>query len=205
MKILKATRKNIIVAAEIVNEGGLVVYPTETVYGLGCDPFNIESVKRLLNIKNNRSKPLPVLASSMVDVEKVAFVSSKGKRLASNFWPGSLTLVFSKKPDFPDIVTFGLNSIGLRIPNHNVALRLIRLSGGLLIGSSANKTGEAPSRRVQELSEDLKELVDVILDDGPSTKGIPSTIADLTSNIPRILRDGPISQREILDALAFSV
>ena len=98
MAVLKATTKNITIAAEIVKKGGLVVYPTETVYGLGCDPFNIQSVKRLMKIKKNRSKPLPVLAGSLVDVEKVVIVSQNAKSLASNFWPGSLTMVLSKKP-----------------------------------------------------------------------------------------------------------
>lgn len=203
MAVLKATTKNITIAAEIVKKGGLVVYPTETVYGLGCDPFNIQSVKRLMKIKKNRSKPLPVLAGSLVDVEKVVIVSQNAKSLASNFWPGSLTMVLSKKPDFPDIVTLGWNTVGLRIPDHNVALRLIRSSGGLLIGSSANRTGEPPSRAVKELSEELKEMVDVVLDGGPAAKGIPSTVVDLTSNTPRILRNGPISLQAILEALAF--
>jgi len=202
MTILKATKKNIIVAAQVVRNGGLVIYPTETVYGLGCDPFNVDAVKRLLYVKANRSKPLPVLAASINDVKNVAFVSHNGKRLAAKFWPGSLTFVFSKKPTFPDVVTFGSDSIGLRIPDHDVALRLIFLSGGLLIGSSANRTGEEPPRNVHEISDELKQMVDVVLDGGPAVQGMPSTVADLTSDKPRILREGPISLKMILDALA---
>jgi len=202
MPVLKATKKNIMMAAGIVRNGGLVIYPTETVYGLGCDPFNVEAVKRILNIKANRNKPLPVLAASIIDVENVGFVSPNGKQLAAKFWPGSLTLVFSKKPDFPDFVTFGWDSVGLRVPDNDVALHLIRLSGGLLVGSSANRTGEKPPRTVQELSEELKEMVDVVLDGGPAAQGMPSTVADLTSDEPRILREGPISLKAILDALA---
>jgi L-threonylcarbamoyladenylate synthase len=185
-----------------VRRGGLAVYPTETVYGLGCDPFNAEAVKRILKVKDNRNKPLPVLAASIADADKVAFISSNGKRLAAKFWPGPLTMVFPKKPNFPDVVTFGLDSMGLRIPDHDVALQLIGLCGGLLIGSSANRTGEEPPRRVQEISEELKEMVDVVLDGGAAAQGMPSTVADLTSEKPRILREGPISLEEILDALA---
>ena len=203
MTVLKATKKNIVVAAQVLRNGGLVVYPTETVYGLGCDPFNVEAVKRLLDIKANRSKPLPVLAASIADVENVALISQNGKRLAAKFWPGSLTLVFSKKPTFPYVVTSGWDSVGLRIPDHDVALRLIRLSGGLLVGSSANRTGEKPPRAVNEIFDELKEMVDVVLDDGPAVQGMPSTVADLTSDKPRILREGPISLQAILDALAF--
>jgi len=202
MTLLKATRNNIMVAARIVERGGLVVYPTETVYGLGCDPFNVEAVKRILKVKGDRRKPLPVLAASIGDADKVAFISQIGKRLAAKFWPGPLTLVFPKKPALPDFVTFGRDSVGLRIPDNDVALHLIRLSGGLLIGSSANRTGEEPPRTVQEISGELKERVDVVLDGGPTAQGRPSTVADLTLEKPRILREGPISLKEILDALA---
>ena len=202
MTLLKATRNNIMVAARIVERGGLVIYPTETVYGLGCDPFNVEAVKRILKVKGDRRKPLPVLAASIGDADKIAFISQIGKRLAAKFWPGPLTLVFPKKSALPDIVTFGRDSVGLRIPNNKLALHLISLSGGLLIGSSANRTGEEPPRTVQEISGELKEMVDVVLDGGAAAQGMPSTVADLTSEKPRILREGPISLKEILDALA---
>jgi len=202
MRILKATKSNIMLAAQIVKKGGLVVYPTETVYGLGCDPYNAEAVRRILKVKNNRNKPLPILVANIVDAEKIAFISTTGKKLAAKFWPGPLTLVFPKKSSFPDVVTFGLNTVGLRIPNNNVTLRLIRLCGGLLIGSSANRTGEEPSRTVQEISGDLKEMVDVVLDGGNVTRGISSTVVALISEKPKIIRKGPISLKEILDALA---
>ena len=202
MTILKATENNIMVAAQIVRRGGLAVYPTETVYGLGCDPFNIEAVKRVLDLKGERNKPLPVLAASIGDADKIAFISPNSRKLAAKFWPGPLTIVFPKKPALPDVVTFSLDSVGLRIPNNDIAFHLIRLSGGLLIGSSANRTGEEPPRQVQEISEELKEMVDVVLDGGAATHGMPSTVADLTSEKPRILREGPISLKAILDALA---
>jgi len=202
MKLLKATKNNIMLAAQIVRRGGLVVYPTETVYGLGCDPFNVEAIKRILKVKANRNKPLPLLAASIVNADKVAFISPNGKRLAAKFWPGSLTMVFPKKAALPDVVTFGWDSVGLRIPDSEVALHLIRLSGGLLIGSSANRTGEEPPRAVQEISVELKEMVDVVLDGGATVQGMSSTVADLTSEKPRILREGPVSFEEILDALA---
>lgn len=202
MTLLKATRNNIMVAARIVERGGLVIYPTETVYGLGCDPFNVEAVKRILKVKGDRRKPLPVLAASIGDADKIAFISQIGKRLAAKFWPGPLTLVFPKKSALSDVVTFGRDSVGLRIPDNKLALHLISLSGGLLIGSSANRTGEEPPRQVQEISGELKEMVDVVLDGGAAAQGMPSTVADLTSEKPRILREGPISLKEILDALA---
>jgi L-threonylcarbamoyladenylate synthase len=153
-------------------------------------------------VKGQRNKPLPVLASSIGDAEKIAFISLNGKRLASKFWPGPLTMVFPKKSALPDVVTFGWDSVGLRIPDNDVALDLIRLSGGLLVGSSANMSREEPPRAVQEMSEDLKSMVDVVLDGGATAHGMPSTVADLTAKKLRILREGPVSLEELLDALA---
>jgi L-threonylcarbamoyladenylate synthase len=203
MTVLKATKTNVMKASQIVRRGGLVVYPTETVYGLGCDPLKVQAVKRILDVKGNRNKPLPLLISSIIDAEKVAFLSSRGKKLAAKFWPGPLTIVFPKKQSLSDVVTFSFDSVGLRIPDNNVALQLIRLCGGLLVGSSANRTGEEPPRSIQEISEELKEIADVVLDGGPTIQGIPSTVVDLTLNKPKILREGPISFEAILCALAF--
>jgi L-threonylcarbamoyladenylate synthase len=201
MRILKATRSNILAASRIVIKGGLVVYPTETVYGLGCDPFNVEAVKRVFKVKGKRRKPLPVLASSLNHIERIAYMSQDGKKIAEKFWPGSLTLIFPKKPVLPDIVTCNIDTVGVRIPKHDVALQLISLSNDLLIGTSANKTGEKPPRTVHEAAQQLKEEVDVFLDGGPTTLGRPSTVADLTSKKPRILREGPVSLEEISDTI----
>ena len=203
MSVLKATKNNIMAAAKIVKRGGLVVYPTETVYGLGCNPLDAQAVKRVLDVKGDRNKPLPVLAASMEAGERVAFISQNGKKLAAKFWPGPLTMVFSKKSSLPDIVTFNHDSVGLRIPDNDVALQLISLCGGLLIGSSANITGEKPPRNVQEISENLKGIVDLVLDGGSAVQGMPSTVVDLTLDKLSILREGPISLKEILDDLAF--
>jgi L-threonylcarbamoyladenylate synthase len=203
MTVLKATKNNIMVAARIVERGGLVIYPTETVYGLGCNPLNVEAVQRILDLKGERKKPLPILAASIDDADKIASISPNGKKLAAKFWPGPLTMVFPKKAALPDVVTFGWDSVGLRIPDSDVALHLIRLSGGLLVGSSANRSGEEPPRAVQEISGELEEMVDVVLDGGASAQGKPSTVADLSSEKLRIVREGPISLKELLDALAF--
>ena len=202
MRILKATRDNILTASQIVRTGGLVVYPTETVYGLGCNPFNIEAVKRVFEVKGERRKPPPILASRINHVEKIASMSQAGKKVAEKFWPGPLTLVFPKKLVLPDFVTCNLDSVGVRIPKHDVALQLISLSNGLLIGTSANRTGERPPRNVHEATRQLKEEVDIFLDGGPATLGRSSTVADLTSEKPRILREGPISLKEILDIIS---
>jgi len=199
---VETTKDNILFASRIVKEGGLVVYPTDTVYGLGCDPFNVTAVKRVFRVKGERKKPLPLLASSIEHVEKIASMSPEAKKVAERFWPGPLTLVVLKKPVLPDFVTCNLDSVGVRVPKHDVALQFISLSNGLLVGTSANKTGEKPPRTAHEAAQQVGEEVDVILDGGPVTLAVPSTVVDLTSKMPRILRKGPISFKEISEILS---
>jgi len=198
MRTLKATEDNILTASRIVAGGGLVVYPTDTVYGLGCDPFNIEAVTRVFKVKGERNKPLPILASDVESVKRIVFLSGKAGRVAARFWPGPLTLVIPKKPLLPSIVTCSFTSVGVRVPQHNVALRLIGLSNGLLVGTSANKTGEKPPRTAQEAAEQLGKEVDMILDGGPTPLGAPSTVVDLTQEKAKILREGSVSLEELL-------
>jgi len=198
MRILKATAENILAASKIVRRGGLVVYPTDTVYGLGCDPLNVEAVKRLFKAKGERKKPLPILASDIEHVEKIAYLSERARKIAARFWPGPLTLVVPKKPALPDVVTCNLDSVGVRVPRHDIALHLIHLSKGLLVGTSANKTGEKPSQTAYEAAEQLGKEVSIILDGGPTALGTPSTVVDLTSEKPKILREGPVRLEDIL-------
>jgi len=198
MRILKTTEDNILTASRIVTGGGLVVYPTDTVYGLGCDPFNIEAVARVFEVKGSRDKPLPILASDVESVRRIGFLSERAGRVAARFWPGPLTLVVPKKPLLPDVVTCNLDSVGVRIPQHNVALRLISLSNGLLVGTSANKTGEKTPRTAQEAAEQLRKEVDMILDGGLAPLGVPSTVVDLTRGKPKILREGSVGLEELL-------
>lgn len=200
MKTLRATAENILAASRLIRGGGLVVYPTDTVYGLGCDPFNVEAVKRVFRAKGEREKPLPVLASDMEHAEKIAQLSEGARRVAARLWPGSLTLVLFRKPVLPGLVTRNLDSVGVRIPRHDVALQLIRLSGGLLIGTSANRAGEKSPRTAREAAEQIGRAVDAVLDGGSAPIGVASTVVDLTSKKLRILREGPVSLEDVLEA-----
>lgn len=202
MRILKAALGNIKVAAKIVNEGGLVVYPTETVYGLGCDPLNVDSVERLIRVKGQRHKPLPILACSLSDVGRIARLSELAKEISEKFWPGPLTLVLPRKL-LPNIVTFGSPNIGVRIPRNDIALDLIRLSGGILVGTSANKTGAHPPSTAAEAYRQLKDEVDIILDSGITDLEVPSTVLDLTGEKPKILRQGAVRFEEIFQGDAY--
>jgi len=204
MRVLKATSENIRVASEIVRDGGLVVYPTDTVYGLGCDPLNVKAVQRVFRVKGDREKPLPILTSSVADLEKIADLSDRARRIAAKFWPGPLTMIVPKKPALPSVVTCGLGSVGVRVPKHDVAVQLMRLSDGLLVGTSANRMGEKPPRTAFEAAEQLGEEVDVILDGGPTPLGVSSTVVDLAVEEPKILREGPISYEDISTLLKIS-
>lgn len=201
MRVLKATAKNILETSQMVKKGGLVIFPTDTVYGLGCDPFNVEAVKRIFAVKGERKKPLPVLASDIDSVIKIVHLHENAFKVAMKFWPGPLTLILSKKSTLPDVVTCKLDTVGVRIPQLDIAIQLIRLSGGLLVGTSANKTGEKPARNVSEITEKLGKEVDIILDGGPTLFGKPSTIVDLTVKKPKILRKGSIGLKEIVKVL----
>ena len=198
MRVLKATAKTIVIASETVKRGGLVIYPTETVYGLGCDPLNAKAVERIFEVKGKRRKPLPVLASDLEHIEKIAYLSEKARRIAAKFWPGPLTMVLPKTTILPSTVTANLNSVGVRVPMHETAIQLIYLSDGFLVGTSANKTGEKSPRSAHEAANQIGDKVDIILDGGPTIFGLPSTIVDLTSERPKVVRKGPISIYEIL-------
>lgn len=201
MLLLNATSKNIKKASVVIKNGGLVVYPTDTVYGVGCNPFDVSAVQKLFSVKGERKKPLPLLAHSIEDVERVALLSTYARQISEAFWPGPLTLVLPKKEVLPNVVTCNLKTVGVRIPGHNVAAQLIRLSNGLITGTSANKSGKPPPTTAHEAAGQLGEYVDVLLDGGAVPLGTPSTIVDLTSSEPRILRKGKISLDEVKGAV----
>jgi L-threonylcarbamoyladenylate synthase len=198
MRILKATPNNILLASQIIRNGGLVVYPTDTVYGLGCDPFNNKAVNKIFKVKDRKKKPLPVLISEIESVEKIAYLTGKSREIARKVWPGPFTLIVPKKDVLPNFVTGNLKSVGLRLPNHDVATQLINLSNGYLIGTSANKTGEKSPKNPIDAAEQIGKEVDLILDGGLTVFGKSSAVIDLTTNKTVVLREGPIKLEEAL-------
>ena len=197
MRILKASQSSISEAIRVIKIGGLIVYPTDTVYGLGCDPFNRLAVKRLIDAKGQRKKPLPILASDVEHVKIVAEVTEAAEKLARKFWPGPLTIVLKKKPLLPQMVTFGRDTVGVRVPNHPVALELLRRCDGLLIGTSANISGKKPTATAEEAANQLGGKIDLILDGGRTRLRKGSTVINLADRRFRLERVGPISLREI--------
>jgi len=176
-----------------IKKGSLIIYPTDTVYGLGAVITNEQSINNVYLAKSRSfSSPLIALLSSVDKVEEVAYVSDKNllKKLAKAFWPGALTVILS-------IMVSGGDTIGVRIPNLDLAIKIIDLAGGILATTSANISGEATPKSYDELSEAIKSKVDILIDSGKCKLGEASTIIDLTSDVPKILRKGAISIEEI--------
>ena len=197
-RVLKASRRAVEEAARIVRSGGLIIYPTDTVYGLGCDPFNVQAVRRVFEVKGREARrPLPVLASSLKEVQRIAILDERALRLAQSFWPGPLTLVVPRKPLLPDVVTCGQPSVGVRVPGHEFALEVIGACGGLLVGTSANKSRRPAPRTAQEAISELGGRVDLVIDGGPAPLGLPSTVLDLTGPKPKLIREGALPTREL--------
>ncbi len=201
MEIVEASEENIRKAAVIIRLGGVVIYPTDTVYGLGCDPANVDATRRICEIKGRADKPLPLACSDVETARRIVEFNPIAERLAEHFWPGPLTMVLPARVDYPIWVTHGARTLGVRVPDHQVARRLAKLSGGVIVSTSANKSGEPPPKTAQEAAEQIGEEVDLILDAGPTPLRQPSTILDLSGDELWIIRPGPIRAEDIKRAL----
>lgn len=200
-KILKPTEENLLRAAQLIGRGELVAFPTETVYGLGADGLNVAACKKIFAAKGRPSdKPLSLHVASLEMIERVAKISARAEKLFAAFCPGALTIILPKNKIVPDFVTCGLQSVGIRFPANDVALKLIKLSGCPIAAPSANLSGKVPPKTAQEVFDNLSGRVEIILDGGQCQFGISSTIIDLTSE-PKILRHGAIPTEKILEVL----
>ncbi len=199
----KPVREQVEPAARIVAQGGLVVYPTDTVYGLGTNPLDEEAVRRLFQAKRRPpGKPVPILVSSLRAAERIAVLSDVARRLAERFWPGPLTIVVPARPGLPCVVTGCTGRVGVRMPAHDVALELIEASGGVLVGTSANISGRPSPRTAEEAIRELGDRVDVVIDAGPTPGGVPSTVVQVEEDGSiRLIRRGPISLEQMVREL----
>lgn len=184
-------------AVDILKHGGTVVFPTDTVYGLAALPFNEDFVERLYVVKGrNSTRAIAVLISEVSELEKVSISPSKSaKQLAEQFWPGPLTLVVPRHPNLPEVLA-PLPTVGVRVPDHPVALSLLGITGPLAV-TSANLSSRENTNTAQEAFEQLRGRVDLIIDGGRSPGGVPSTVVDCTTPDLTILRPGPISYDDI--------
>lgn len=182
-------------AADVIRSGGLVAFPTETVYGLGANALDAAAVARIFEAKG-RPATNPVIVH-VADASEVVWITSQwpasAAKLAERFWPGPLTLVVPKGDSVPSIVTAGGLTVAVRCPNHAVARALIRAAGVPIAAPSANRSTELSPTRAEHVLKSLNSRIDLVLDGGPCTGGIESTVVDVTGEVPRVLRPGLIT------------
>ena len=200
---LAETARSIERAAELIRAGGVVAFPTETVYGLGASAFNALAVARIFELKARpRFDPLIVHIAVMTDVESLAAsFPTAARKLAEKFWPGPLTLVLPKLPIVPDIVTAELPSVAIRQPDHPVALALIRAAGVPIAAPSANPFGRTSPTTAAHVAEQFGTELEWILDGGPCRVGLESTIVSFVGPAPVLLRPGGVSLEDIVAAI----
>ena len=196
-KVFQCLEDAVVSCALVVKNGGVVVYPTDTIYGIGCDPYNDLAVKRIFTIKGrNEKKPLPVLTYSMQDAERIVSLGRTGWTLAERYWPGALTIVapIIDRRISPRVMG-GSSSLAVRVPANNCVLLLLKHCR-YLIGTSANLSGERTLKSAQGVLDSRLEGYDALLDGGTVENGIESTIVSVEGK-PKILREGAIKSREI--------
>jgi L-threonylcarbamoyladenylate synthase len=186
-------------AADVLRRGGLVAFPTETVYGLGANALDAAAVARIFAAKGRPvNNPLIVHVARIDEARELAAEwPDNAARLAERFWPGPVTLVLAKRPIVPEIVTAGASTVGLRIPAHPVARALLEAAGVPIAAPSANRSNEISPTTAEHVLKSLDGRIDIVLDGGPTSGGLESTVLDLTARPPRILRPGLISPAEI--------
>ena len=190
-------------AVQCLKSGGIIAIPTDTVYGLGADPFNASAVQRLYTIKGRPDgKPIPLVLSSVEDVRRVAQnLPDYFFHLTDRFWPGGLTVIVEAKELLP-VLTAGGNTVGVRIPDNPLLLKILKTFGGPAAITSANLSGEPPATSPQEIGEELASRIDVIVDGGKTPGPIPSTVYDISVSPPLIRRHGVISEETLAKEFA---
>lgn len=206
-RIFGTSEEDIQQAAEIIREGGLVAFPTETVYGLGADALNPEAVGKVYAAKGRPSdNPMIVHISSKDDLEHLTFeITEDMKKLADVFWPGPLTMVVPARPVVPRVTTGGLDTVAVRMPSDVTAAALITSSGVPIAAPSANLSGKPSPTTARHVIDDLDGRIDAIIEGGDCQVGIESTVVDMTGSIPAVLRPGIITREQLSAALGKTV
>ena len=199
--------RGIELAAEFLRSDGVIAYPTDTLYGLGCDSFSHKALDRILAVKGRSAdKGLPLLLAEPDDVDLVARPGSPHFRpLAEAFWPGPLTLVLDPVPGLPAPVLGPTGAVGVRVPDHPVPRALVRALGKPIVGTSANLSGGPDPITAQDVYRALGDVIDHVIDGGPANRGLPSTVVDITGERPRILRAGAITPQDIQKACGLPI
>lgn len=190
-------------AANIINNGGIVVFPTETVYGIGADALNDGAVDKIFKAKGRpQDNPLIVHIAKFSELyELIEEVPQSAVKLAEKYWPGPLTMILRKKAVLSDKITAGLNTAAIRLPVNKIALALIKRSKKPIAAPSANTSGKPSPTEASHVIEDLMGKVDMIIDGGSTDIGLESTVIDMTTEIPMILRPGGVTREDIIEVL----
>ncbi|MDD2731214.1 MAG: L-threonylcarbamoyladenylate synthase [Candidatus Portnoybacteria bacterium] len=213
MKILKVNPENlreseeaIIEAAKTMLSGGTVVFPTDTVYGLGCDATNEEAIKKIFKIKNRvDNKPLAVVVRDIAMAGKIAFLEKKTEKALSVIWPGAITVILWRRSKLPEVLSAGKQTIGLRVPDYKLTYWLAENMGRPYVATSANFTGEPATTKISEVINYFDKTYlkpDLVLDAGDLKFAQPSTVLDLTGPQPKITRIGPVDKQKLLEILS---
>jgi len=200
----KPEKPKIKAAADVIRNGGLVAFPTETVYGLGADALNAEAVKRIY-VAKKRPLDNPIIihvATKQETLQLTEIIPSKARKLMSVFWPGPLTLVLKASEKVPKAITGGLDTVAVRMPRHNVALALIKESRVPIAAPSANLSGRPSPTTAEHVKQDLDGRIEMILDGGPTNIGVESTVLDVTVDPPEILRPGGTSYEDLVKVIS---
>jgi L-threonylcarbamoyladenylate synthase len=201
-----AARTSVEDAVRILRQGGLVCYPTDTVYGIGAAAGDDGAVRRLFAVKGRSpSKALPLLLADAADAARVAEVTPLARTLAARFWPGALTIVMRKAAAYRSLALGDGASVALRVPDHDLVRAIVRGLGEPMTGTSANRAGAPAPVSAAEVAFQMGEMVDLIIDGGPSRSRQESTVIDITGDIPQILREGAVSRKEVEDVLGKAV
>ena len=183
----------------IIKKGGIVVFPTETVYGIGTNAFKNESVELIYNIKKRPlNKPITLLVSDIEMIKEITKdITDLEYKLMEKFFPGPFTIILKKKDIVPDIVTSNQDTVGIRIPDNKIARELIKYAGVPIATPSANISGKPSGTKMEDIMKDFDENVDCFIDSGESKLGVASTIVRVLDGIPHILREGSITKKQI--------
>lgn len=189
--------------SQIIKKGGIVVFPTETVYGIGTNGLNKEAISRLYEVKQRpTNKPISLLVSSIDMAEMVAKdITDMEYKLMEKFFPGPLTIILKKKNIVPDNLTNNTDTVGIRMPDNIIAKKLIEYANVPIATPSANISGKPSGTNIENIMEDFKDKVDYYIDGGQSKLGIGSTIVKIENDYPLILREGSISKEQIFECL----
>ncbi len=189
--------------ASIVLAGGLAAYPTDTLYGLAVDPRNAAAIERLFRAKErSEQQAIPLIAADLAQVEQqVGRLTDLGRRLASSFWPGPLTIVIAAHPTLSPAIHGGTGHVAVRVPDHHVARLLAAECGCAITSTSANLSGQTPPRTATDIALSLRDRLDVVLDAGATPGGRPSTIVDATGDAPVLVREGVVPWARVLECV----